>query len=100
MYTFAPVLPFKAAMHFTRKLRKVSLRNQGGPFLIRQNTAKSVKTADPLKPHLFISYKFLRLKCNLASAPIRSKHIKIRINHASGILQIGSNCELYTYSWH
>ena len=97
MCTFASVLPFKVAMHFIRKLRKVPLRSQGGPFFIRQNTAKSVKTADPLKPILFISYEFLRLKCNLACAPIRSKHVKIRMKHASGILQIGSNCELYTY---
>ena len=97
MCTFACVLPFKVAMHFTRKLRKVPLRSQGGPFFIRQNTAKSVKTADPLKPILFISYEFLRLKCNLACAPICSKHVKTRIKHASGILQIGLNCELYTY---
>ena len=97
MCTFARVLPFKVAMHFIRKLRKVQFHSQGGPFFIRQNTAKSVKTADPLKPILFISYEFLRLKCNLDCAPIRSKHVKIRMKHASGILQIGSNCELYTY---
>ena len=97
MCTFARVLPFKVAMYFIRKLRKVPLRRQGGPFFIRQNTAKSVKTADPLKPVLLISYEFVRLKCNLACAPIRSKHVKIRMKHASGILQIGSNCELYTY---
>ena len=55
MCTFACVFPFKVTMFFTRKLRKVQLRNQGGPFFIRQNTAKSVKTVDPLKPTLFIS---------------------------------------------
>jgi hypothetical protein len=97
MCTFALVLPFKVAMHFIGKLRKVPLRSQGGPFFIRQNTATSVKTAVPLKPDLLISYDLLRLKCNLACAPIRSKHVKIRMKHASGILQIGSNCELYTY---
>ena len=97
MCTFARVFPFKVATIFTRKLRKVPLRSQGGPFFIRQNTAKSVKTVDPLKPISFILYEFLRLKCNLACAPIRSKHLKIRMKHASGILPIGSNCELYTY---
>ena len=85
MCTVARVLPFKVAMHFIRKLRKVPLRSQGGPFFIQQNTAKSVNTADPLKPILFISYDLLRLKCNLACAPIRSKHVKIPMKHESGI---------------
>ena len=85
MCIVARVLPFKVAMHFIRKLRIVPLRNQGGPFFIRLNRAKSVKTADPLKPILFISYEFLRLKCNLACAPIHSKHVKIRMKHESGI---------------
>ena len=97
MCTFARVFPFKVATFVTNKLRKVPLRNQGGPFFIRQNRAQSVKTADPLKPFLFISYEFLRIKCNLACAPIRSKHVKTRITHASSILQIGLDCELYAY---
>ena len=69
MCTFARALPFKVAMHFIRKLRKVPLRSQGGPFFIQQIMAKSVKTADPVKPIVFILYEFLRLKCNLACAP-------------------------------
>ena len=92
MCTFPRVLQFKVAMHFIRKLRKVPLHSQGDPFFIRQNTAKSVKTVDPLKPISFILYELLRLKCNLACAPIRAKHAKARIKHASGILQIGLTC--------
>ena len=49
MCTFARVFPFKVAMFFTRKLRKVQLRNQGCPVFYTINYGQKCQNGSSVK---------------------------------------------------